>query len=78
MPRFLLTFRTLRLVLGANKALRDSDRAFQCRVTPVPAQLEKSVCGMAVELLDRTQLDSAVNFLNESDLEPTGIHEIAD
>jgi hypothetical protein len=78
MPRLLLTFRTLRLVLGANKALRDCNRSFQCRVTPVPAQIEKSVCGMAVEILDRTQFDSAVKFLSESDLEPTGIHEIPD
>jgi Protein of unknown function (DUF3343) len=78
MPRLLLTFRTLRLVLGANKALRDSNRAFQCRVTPMPAQLESSVCGMAVEILDRTQVDSAVKFLSESDLSPTGIHELPD
>ena len=78
MPRLLLTFRTLRLVLGANKALRDSDRAFQCRVTPVPAQLEKSVCGMAVEILDQAQRHSAVKLLTEAGLEPTGIHEIPD
>jgi hypothetical protein len=78
MPRLLLTFRTLRLVLGANQALRDSKRAYHCRVTPVPAQLEKSVCGMAVEILDLTQGDSAVKFLTESDLIPTGIHEVPD
>jgi len=78
MPRSLLTFRTLRLVLAANKALRDSDRSFQCRVTPVPVQLENSVCGMAVEILDRTQVVSAVEYLSASDLGPTGIHELLD
>jgi hypothetical protein len=78
MPRLLLTFRTLRLALGANKALRDSADGYRCRVTPVPAQLENSVCGMAVEILDPAQSDAAVKFLSESGLIPTGIHEISD
>jgi hypothetical protein len=78
MPRFLLTFRTLRLVLGANKALRESHAGYRSRVTPVPAQLEKAICGMAVEILDPTQRNSAVEFLTESGLEPTGIHEVPD
>ena len=76
MPRLLLTFSTLRSVIAANKILRESDQAYACRVTPVPGGLEKSICGMAVELLEPSKKDIAVKCLNDAGLEPTGIHEI--
>lgn len=73
MARIILTFETLFQVLAAEKVLRTS---VVCRPTPVPPGLSTSICGMAVEILELGQIELAKKILEQSELKPTGIHEL--
>ncbi len=73
--RLILTFATLHQVLAAERALRDSNNdRLRCRPTPTPPGLSQSICGMAIELLLVEEADTAVQFLKEQQLIPSGTH----
>jgi hypothetical protein len=74
MQRLILTFPTLHKVLAAEKALKTAKEGYLCRVTPTPAGLGYSICGMAIEVLDTEKQDQIVGFLARLDLSPSGIH----
>jgi hypothetical protein len=76
MARIILTFPSLRSVLAAEKALRENETPFDCRVTPIPPQLAHKVCGIAVELLSLSERKRAVDLLTKIDLSPSGIHDV--
>jgi hypothetical protein len=73
MTRLILTFPTLFKVLAADKLLQGK---VHCRTTPTPAGLSADICGVAIELLNRGQQDSALDLLRNNDLPPAGIHEV--
>ncbi|MFA7340946.1 MAG: DUF3343 domain-containing protein [Candidatus Obscuribacterales bacterium] len=73
--RLILTFPTLHQVLAAERALRESgDKNLRCRPTPTPPGLSESICGMAIEIFSGEQKDSAIKFLIDHKLEPSGCH----
>ena len=73
MSRLILTFPTLFQVLAADKLLRDR---VKCRPTPTPQCLSSDICGLSMELLDRSQRDTALEILRSHSLPPKGEHEI--
>ncbi|MBX9694234.1 MAG: DUF3343 domain-containing protein [Cyanobacteria bacterium] len=79
MPRIILTFKTTHHLLAAEKQLKqlDSQKAL-VRPTPVPPGLSDSICGMALELLDRNRRQEIISLLEISDLSPEGVHELDD
>jgi hypothetical protein len=75
MQRLILTFSTLHKVLAAQKVLASHQTNFRCRVTPTPAGLGDSICGMAIEILDTEMKDRIIACLARVDLKPSGIHQ---
>jgi len=69
----ILTFPTLFKVLAADKLLRQQ---VSCRPTPTPQGLSSDICGVSVELLDRSQLTRALALLKADGNPPSGQHEV--
>jgi hypothetical protein len=76
MQRLILTFPTLHAVLAAEKAVRTAPQGFQCRVTPTPAGLGYSICGMSLEILSLEEESAVVDFLRLNRVPPEGIHRV--
>jgi hypothetical protein len=77
--RHIITFKNLHQVLKAEKLLKNSaDNSFEIRPTPTPQGLSSAVCGMSIEILRSDQSDNILTFLRQSDLEPVGLHTVAD
>ena len=76
MQRILLTFPTLHAVLAAEKALRTASEGFQCRVTPTPAGLGYSICGMSLEILRPEDEGKITDFLTQKQILPSGVHRL--
>jgi len=72
-PRLILTFETLFLVLAADRLLRDKVR---CRPTPTPGNLSSSICGMSIDILDSESTDAALALLSAAGNKPAGVHRI--
>jgi len=73
--RLIFTFPTLHQVLAAERVLRESgNKNLRCRPTPTPPGLSESICGMAIEIFACEQKDTAINFLINHKLEPSGCH----
>jgi hypothetical protein len=73
--RLILTFPTLHQVLAAERVLRESgDKNLRCRATPTPPGLSESICGMAIEIFSIEQKDTAIKFLLNHRIEPSGCH----
>jgi hypothetical protein len=62
-------------VLAADKLLRDQEQ-ISCRPTPTPPGLSSDICGVCVELLDRSQLNKALELLEADGNPPSGRHEV--
>ena len=76
--RLILTFATLHQVLGAERALRSASHAdFEVRPTPTPPGLGAAICGMSIEILNRDQEESVVDFLTAQELAPSGVHVVS-
>jgi hypothetical protein len=76
MQRLILTFPTLHAVLAAEKAARTAPQRFQCRVTPTPAGLGYSICGMSLEILRLEEESPIIDFLRQNRCPPEGIHHV--
>ena len=79
MTRVLLTFESLHKLLAAEKSIIEvGNRAYLVRPTPTPPEIADTVCGMSLEILSLELKESIVKHLNDSQLKPKDIHEIAD
>jgi len=77
MMRLIFTFPTLHKVLSAEKKLRVSgDERLRCRPTPTPPGLSNDICGMSLELISPENRDLALNFLEQANLAPRGVHSL--
>jgi Protein of unknown function (DUF3343) len=75
--RLIFTFPTLHKVLSAEKTLRASaDDRLRCRPTPTPPGLSHDICGMALEIMIPENRDAALNFLEQANLAPKGVHSM--
>lgn len=75
MQRLILTFSTLHKVLAAEKVLRAVPEQFHCRVTPTPAGLGYSLCGMSIELLNSENIAEVIAFLEKHHVAPADFHQ---
>jgi len=75
--RIIITFETTHKVLAAEKALKSAkEKNFRFRPTPTPPGLTDSVCGMALEVLNKDQKEVIVDFLMSRQIAPQGVFEV--
>lgn len=71
MTRLILTYETVYQVLAADKCLKT---IANCRTIPTPSGLSSSICGIAIEILEREKKDLALSALESAQLFPDGVH----